>query len=137
VCRLEVKGGLNSKFYYSQACCWIQILIIMRKYRVLQLGLQLGYLVAMDICNSWYLYNLECYRTSCNNCSRHLMSYTISYIWCNWHATICNFFTTNLHVKFPHTFQHGKQNANVTFYPFVDKWHMLIPFATYLQLFYN
>jgi hypothetical protein len=31
-----------------------------KKYRVLQLGLQLGFLVAMDTCNSWYLYGLEC-----------------------------------------------------------------------------
>jgi hypothetical protein len=26
-------------------------------------------------------------------------------------------------------------HANVVFHPFVDKWCMLIPFATYLQLF--
>jgi hypothetical protein len=26
-------------------------------------------------------------------------------------------------------------HANVVFHPFVDKWRMLIPFATYLQLF--
>ncbi len=36
-------------------------------------------------------------------------------------ATICNFFATNLHVKFPHTFQCGEQNANVAFHPFVDE----------------
>ncbi len=46
-------------------------------------------------------------------------------------------YATDLHVKFPHTFQRGEQNANVAFHPFVDKWRMLIPFATYLQLFYN
>jgi hypothetical protein len=56
----------------------------------------------MDICNSWYLYNLECYQTSCNSCNEHFMSYTISYMWCNSHATICNFFVINLHSKFSH-----------------------------------
>jgi hypothetical protein len=90
----------------------------MKKYRVLQLGLQLGFLVTMNTYNSWYLYSLECYRTSCNG---HPMSYIISYIWCNSCATICNFFATNLHVRFPHTFQHGEQDANVTFHPFVGK----------------
>ncbi len=109
----------------------------MGKYKVLQPGLQLGYLFAMDTCNSWYIYRLECYQTSCSNCSGHPMSYTKSYIWCNSHATICNFCVTNLHIRFPHTFQCGKWNANVTFHPFVDKWNMLIPFTTYLQLFYN
>jgi hypothetical protein len=89
---------------------------IMKKCRVLQLGLQLGFPIATDICNSWYLYNLECYQTSCNNynsCNGHLMSYTILYIRCNSHVTICNFFATNLHIIFPHTFQHGERNANV------------------------
>jgi hypothetical protein len=64
-------------------------LATMRKYKVLQLGLQLGFLVAMDTCNSWCLYSLECYWTSCNNCSGHPMSYIILYIWCNPHAIIC------------------------------------------------
>jgi hypothetical protein len=36
-----------------------------------------------------------------------------------------------------HTFQHGEQNANMAFYPFVDGWCTLIPFITYLQLFYD
>ncbi len=36
-----------------------------------------------------------------------------------------------------HTFQHGEWNANVVVHPFVNEWCMLIPFATYLQLFYN
>ncbi len=110
---------------------------IMRKYKVLQLGLQLGFSVVMDICNSWYLYNLECYRISCNSCNEHPMSYTISCIRCNSHATICNFFVVNIHVRFPHTFQRGERNANVAFHPNLNEWHMLIPFATYLQLFYN
>jgi hypothetical protein len=109
----------------------------MKKYRVLQLGLQLGFLVTTNICNSWYLYNLKWYQTSCSNCSGHPMLYTILYIHCNSHATICNFFATNFHVKFPHTFQHGEQNANLAFHPFVNKWCMLIPFTTYLQLSYN
>jgi hypothetical protein len=100
---------------------------------ILQLDLQLGFLVATDIRNSWYLYGLECLRTSCNNCNRHLMLYTILYIWCNSHATICNFFATNLHIKFSCTFQHGEQNVNVAFHPFVNKWHMLY----LLQLIYN
>jgi hypothetical protein len=39
---------------------------------------------------------------------RHSMSYTILYIWCNSHATICNFLTINIYVKFTHTFQHGE-----------------------------
>jgi hypothetical protein len=39
---------------------------IMRKSKVLQLGLQLGFWVAAQIYNSWYLYKLEFYRTSCN-----------------------------------------------------------------------
>jgi hypothetical protein len=86
---------------------------IMRKYRVLQLGLQLGFPIGMDICNSWYLYSLECYWTSYSSCNEHLMLYTISYIRRNSHVTICNFFVTHLHVRFPHTFQCGKQNANV------------------------
>jgi len=109
----------------------------MKKYKVLQLGLQLGFLVKMDSYNSWCLYNLECYQTSCNNYNGHPMLYTILYIRCNSHATICNFFATNLHIRFPHTFQHGEWNANMAFHPFVNKWHMLIPFATYLELFYN
>jgi len=71
--------------------CPIQLrhLAIMRQYKVLQLGLQLGFLVTMDTCNLWYLYSLECFRTSCNNCSGDPMLYTISYIWCNPHAIIC------------------------------------------------
>ncbi len=32
----------------------------MKKYRVIQLGLQLGFLVATNTCNSSYLYGLEC-----------------------------------------------------------------------------
>jgi hypothetical protein len=76
----------------------------MRKYKVLQLGLQLGFLVAIDTYNSWYLYNLECYQTSYNG---HFMLYTILYIRCNSQATICNFFATNIHIIFPHTFQCG------------------------------
>jgi hypothetical protein len=32
------------------------------KNRVLQLGLQLGFLITMDICNSWYLYKLNAIR---------------------------------------------------------------------------
>ncbi len=47
-----------SYFYYFSSIIF-PFLFIMRKYRVLQLGLQLGFLVAMDIYNSWYLYNLE------------------------------------------------------------------------------
>jgi hypothetical protein len=43
-------------------------------------------------------------------------------------------YATNLHVRFSHTFQCDKRNANVAFHPFVDRWCMLIPFATYLQL---
>ncbi len=98
----------------------------------------MGFLVEIDTCNSWYLYSLECYWTSCSSYNEHPMWYIIVYIWCNSHATICNFFATNnLHVKFAHTFQHGERNANMTFHPFVNKWRMLIPFATYLQLFYN
>jgi hypothetical protein len=85
----------------------------MKKYRVLQL----------EICNSWYLYNLECYWTSYNSCNEHPMSYTISYIWCNSHATICNFFVTNLHVRFPHTFQLGISSIC---------WQMM-----YVNTFYN
>jgi hypothetical protein len=82
----------------------------MKKYRVLQLGLQLGFLITTDTCNSWYLYDLECYQTSCSNCNscnEHLILYTISYIQCNSHVIICNFFVTNLHIIFIHTFQHG------------------------------
>ncbi len=30
------------------------------------------------------------------------------------------FFAINLHVKFPHTFQLGEQNANVALHPFVN-----------------
>jgi hypothetical protein len=78
----------------------------------------------MDICNSWYLYNLECYWTSFNNCNGHLMLYTISYIQCKSHAIICNFFVINLCVRFPHTFQCDEWDANVTFDPFVDKSHI-------------
>jgi hypothetical protein len=79
--------------------------ITMKKYRVLQLGLQLGFPIAMDICNLWYLYNLECHQTSCiscTSCNGHPMSYKILYIWCNSHAIICNFLATNLHIKFAH-----------------------------------
>ncbi len=39
------------------------------------------------------------------------------------------------HVRFSCTSQHGGQNVNMD--PFVDEWLMIIPFATYLQLFYN
>ncbi len=77
-------------------------MFIMKKYKVLQLGLQLDFPIATNTYNSWYLYNLEFYRTSCSKCSGHLMSYIISYIQCNSHTTICNFFATNIHVKFPH-----------------------------------
>jgi hypothetical protein len=108
--------------------------ITMKKHKVLQLGLQLGFPITMDTCNSWYLYNLECYRTSCNSYNGHPMLYTISYMRCNSHATIYNFFATNPHVIFPHASQHGKRNANVAFHPFVDKWHMLIPFTTYCKV---
>ncbi len=99
------------------------------------MGLQLGFPIATNIYNSWYLYSLEYYRTSYNSYSGHLMSYTILYIRCNSHATICNFFVTNLHIKFPHTFQCGDWNTKVTFHPFVDKWHMLIPFVTIYNYF--
>jgi hypothetical protein len=85
----------------------------MRKYRFLLLGLQLGIPIAIDTYNSWYLYSLECYRTSCSSCNEHPILNTISYIRCNSHATICNFFAINLHIRFPHTFQHGERNANV------------------------
>jgi hypothetical protein len=51
----------------------------MRKYKVLQLGLELGFPIAMNTCNSWYLYNHECYQTSGNSCSGHPILYTISY----------------------------------------------------------
>jgi hypothetical protein len=37
-----------------------QWIINMRKYRVLQLGLQLGFLATTSTCNSWYLYGFEC-----------------------------------------------------------------------------
>jgi hypothetical protein len=107
----------------------------MKKYRVLQLSLQLGFPIAMDTCNSWYLHCLECYWTSYSNYNRHLMSYIISYIRCNSHATICNLFATNLHVIFPHTFQCGEWNVNMAFHPFVDKWCILLPFATYFNYF--
>jgi hypothetical protein len=98
----------------------------MKKYRVLQLGLQLGFLIATDTCNTWYLYSLECYRTSCSNYNGHPMSYIILYIHCNSHAT-------NLHVIFPHTFQHAKE---------MSTWHF-IHLSTndvcyyFLQLIYN
>ncbi len=130
----------NSKYIQSISCMLKNKHFescTMKKYRVLQLGLQLGFLVVIDTCNSWYLYNLECYRTSCSSCNGHLMSYIVSYIWCNSHAIICNFFATNFHIIFPHTLQRGEKNANVAFHPFVDEWCTLIPFATYLQLFYN
>jgi hypothetical protein len=39
---------------------------IMRKSKVLQLGLQLGFWVVAHTCNSRYLYELEFYPTSCN-----------------------------------------------------------------------
>jgi len=74
------------------------------KNKVLQLGLQLDFPIATNIYNSWYLYNLEFYQTSCSKCSGHPMSYIISYIQCNSHTTICNFFATNIHVKFLHAF---------------------------------
>ncbi len=93
----------------------------MRKYRFLQLGLQLGFPIAMDTYNSWYLYNLECHWISCSSCNKHPILYRISDTRCNSHAIICNFFATNLYIRFPHTFQHGEQNANVAFHPFVDK----------------
>jgi hypothetical protein len=52
------------KFEYDLNHGWKRMLYhqhIMKKYKVLLLSLQLGFLVATDICNSWYLYNLECY----------------------------------------------------------------------------
>jgi len=132
---------------WVQSCLWLVLApkvlqhnTTMKKYWVLQLGLQLGSLNAMDTCNSWYIYNFECFRTSCSNysnCNEHPMLDTILYIWCNSHATTYNFFVTNLHVRFPHTFQCSERITNVAFHPFVDEWRMLIPFATYLQLFYN
>jgi len=39
---------------------------IMRKSKVLQLGLQLGFWIATNTCNSQYLYSCEFYQTSCN-----------------------------------------------------------------------
>ncbi len=102
----------------------------MKKYRVLQLGLQLGFLVLTNIYNSWYLYNLECHQTSCNSCNGHSMSYTILYIWCNSHVIICIFLWL-ISMSYSHI------HSNMAFHPFVNKWCMLIPFATYLQLFYN
>jgi hypothetical protein len=75
-----------SYFYYFSSIIF-PFLFIMRKYRVLQLGLQLGFLVAMDTYNSWYLYSLEFYWTSCTSCSGHPMLYTKSYIRYNSYAT--------------------------------------------------
>jgi hypothetical protein len=92
---------------------------IRKKHRGFTTRLVIGFSSYNEHLQLWYLYNLECYRTSCNNYNIHLMLYTISYIRCNSHATICNFFAINLHVRFPHTFQCGEQNAN--FHPFVDK----------------
>jgi hypothetical protein len=102
----------------------------MKENRVLLLGLQPGFSIITNTCNSWYLYSLECYPTSCNG---HPMSYIILYIQCNSHAIICNFFVINLHVKFPHTFQSGKWNANMAFI------HLSTNDVCYylLQLIYN
>jgi hypothetical protein len=94
---------------------------------VLYLGLQLGFLVATNTCNSWYLYSLECYQTSCSSYNGCLMLYTILYIRCNSNAIICNFFATNFHVKFPHTFHHGISS--------ICQWMMHV--NTFLQLIYN
>jgi hypothetical protein len=111
----------------------------MKKYKALQLGLQVGFPTATNTCNSWYLYNhiiLSVIRQVAIVAIVATNTLILS-IQCNSHATICNLFITNLHVIFPHTFQCGERSANIAFHPFVNKWSMLMPFATYLQLFYN
>jgi hypothetical protein len=49
--------------FFAQKKGWSQLTTLnvsMRKYKVLRLGLQLSFPIATDICNSWYLYGLEC-----------------------------------------------------------------------------
>jgi hypothetical protein len=48
---------------FAQKKGWSQLTtlnVTMTKYKVLQLGLQLSFLVVIDTCNSWYLYGFEC-----------------------------------------------------------------------------
>ncbi len=136
--------GWLQTFMRSSICPWCyrcdtntHLKTTMIKYKVLQLSLQLGFPIATNICNSWYLYSLEWYWTNYSSCNKHPMSCIISYIWCNSRVTLCNFFATNFHFRFSHTFQCGKWNVNVAFNPFVNKWCMLMSFVIYLQLFYN
>ncbi len=55
--RQIAKKKKSSIYVITNYVCGV---ITMRKYRVLQLSLQLGFPITMDTCNSWYLYNLEC-----------------------------------------------------------------------------
>ncbi len=55
--------------------------------------------------------------------------------YCIYIATHMFLYATNIHIRFSCTLQHGERNADVD--PFVDEWRMLIPFVTYLQLFFN
>ncbi len=79
----------------------------MRKYRILQLGLQLGFLVATNTCNSWY-YTAFSVNGQVVEVATNTLCCIQYCIYCNSHATICNFFVTNLHVIFSHTFERGK-----------------------------
>jgi hypothetical protein len=106
---------------------------IMKKSRFLQLGLHLGFGIATITCNSMYFYILNANRQVVVVALDNLISYRIPYIRCNSHATMCNFFASNLHIKFPM----NKRNVNLASHPFVDGWFLLVPNVTYLQLFYN
>ncbi len=60
----EVYSIIIKKLEYDLNHGWNRMLYhqhIMKKYKVLLLSLQLGFPVEIDTCNSWYLYNLECY----------------------------------------------------------------------------
>ncbi len=88
----------------------------MRKSMFLQLGLHLGFGVAIVTCNSMYFCILRANEQVVVIALDTPVLYTIPYIRCNSHATMCNFFASSVHVKFPA----NKRNVNLSFHPFVD-----------------
>jgi hypothetical protein len=87
-------------------CAQYLVLFIMRKMGVLQLGLQLTKWVAMIICNSFYFYTHESYRTSCMSCKIHNSPYKQSHS-NSTHLQFCCNSSFSTIMLFPYDYNHN------------------------------
>jgi hypothetical protein len=95
--------------------------------------LELGFPIAMDICNYTMLSAIGQVVAVTTNTLCHIQYWIYDATHMQLYATPLQLIST----FDSHKFQREKWNANMAFHPFVNKWHMSTPFATYLQLFYN